>query len=69
MDQDILRRDEIWLMEKTKEGVSSFKRLDEKFNLRFDKELERNYLKGLFGATPDFGPESAMLKLRALIKK
>lgn len=69
MDQDILRRDEIWLMEKTKEGVSSFSRLDEKFNLRFDKELEKNYLKGLFGATPNFGSDNAILLLSSLVNK
>lgn len=67
MDQDLLRRDEIWLIEKNKEGKSSLNRLDEKFNLRFDKELEKNYLKGLFGASPDFGSENAILKLRALL--
>lgn len=67
MDQDLLRRDEIWLMEKTREGVSSFKRLDEKFSLRFDKELERSYLKGLFGGVPQFGNENAILKLRMLL--
>ena len=67
MDQDLLRRDEIWLIEKTKQGISSLKRLDEKFSLRFDKELERSYLKGLFGAVPQFGQESAILKLRTLL--
>lgn len=67
MDQDLLRRDEIWLMEKTREGVSSFKRLDEKFSLRFDKELERTYLKGLFGGVPQFGNENTILKLRMLL--
>lgn len=67
MDQDLLRRDEIWLIEKDKEGVSSLNRLDEKFNLRFDKELERSYLKGLFGASPDFGSEGTILKLKALL--
>jgi hypothetical protein len=67
MDQDLLRRDEIWLIEKNKEGMSSLNRLDEKFNLRFDKELEKSYLKGLFGASPDFGSENAILKLRALL--
>lgn len=56
-------------MEKTKEGVSSFCRLDEKFNLRFDKELERNYLKGLFGATPNFGSENAILLLRSFVNR
>lgn len=48
---------------KNKDGVSSLNRLDEKFNLRFDKELERSYLKGLFGASPDFGSEGTILKL------
>ncbi len=67
MDQDLLRRDEIWLMEKTKQGISSLDRLDEKFSLRFDKELERAYLKGLFGAVPQFGSENAILLLRRLL--
>lgn len=66
MDQDLLRRDEIWLMEKTKQ-VSSISRLDEKFSVRFDKELERAYLKGLFGASPKFGAESAILSLRRVL--
>ena len=33
MNQALLRRDEIWLMEKTDKGVSSFQRLDQKFSL------------------------------------
>ena len=41
MDQNLFRRDEIWFMEKTNAGISSIIRLDEKFNLRFDKELEK----------------------------
>lgn len=69
MDQDLLRRDEIWLMEKDKQGVSSIDRLDNKFSLRFDKELERDYLKGIFGAVPKFGPVNAILKLRALMNQ
>ena len=56
-------------MEKTKKGVSSFSRLDEKFNLRFDKELERNYLKGLFGAIPNFGSDNAISLLRSFVKR
>lgn len=69
MDQELLRRDEIWLMEKSKDGVSSFERLDEKFSLRFDKELERSYLKGLFGGVPKFGSESVILRLRSLLNR
>ena len=67
MDQELLRRDEIWLVGKDKDGVSSISRLDEKFNLRFDKELEKSYLKGLFGATPDLSEETAIQKLRELL--
>ena len=67
MDQDLLRRDEIWLMEKSKGGESSLQRMDEKFSLRFDKELERNYLKGLFGSVPDFGSERAIQRLQAIL--
>ena len=64
MNQDLLRRDEIWIIEKNEQGVSSIDRLDEKFSLRFDKELEKSYLKGLFGGTPKFGPEKDLLRLR-----
>lgn len=69
MDQDILRRDEIWLMEKAENGVSSFQRLDKKFSLRFDKELEKSYLKGVFGSVPKFGSETAILRLSAILNK
>ena len=69
MDQDLLRRDEIWLMEKNEKGVSSLSRLDETFNLRFDKELEKSYLKGLFGASPDLRDESAIQKLKTILTK
>ena len=68
MDQDLLRRDEIWLMEKSHQGVSSINRLDENFSLRFDKELERAYLKGMFGSIPQFGSEHAIINLRRLLK-
>ena len=63
MDQELLRRDEIWLTEKTKEGISSLSRLDEKFNLRFDKELEKAYLKGLFGAVSKFESDNVITQL------
>ncbi len=61
MNQNLFRRDEIWLMEKASNGISSFERLDKKFSPRFDKSLEKAYLKGLFGAVPIWGEEE-MLK-------
>ena len=69
MDQDLLRRDEIWLMEKNEQGVSSLERLDEKFSLRFDKELEKDYLKGVFGGVPHFKEENAILLLRRILSE
>lgn len=69
LDQSLLRRDEIWLMDKTKEGISSIIRLDEKFSLRFDKELEKDYFKGVFGSLPHFGQESAIMKLVSLLNR
>ena len=69
MDQDLLRRDEIWLMEKNEQGVSSLERLDAKFSLRFDKELEKDYLKGAFGGVPQFKEENAILLLRRIISE
>ena len=69
MDQELLRRDEIWMVEKNTKGVSSLSRLDEKFNLRFDKELETSYLKGLFGATPNLSDETAIQGLKGLLTR
>jgi len=69
MDQNLFRRDEIWFMEKTTVGISSIMRLDDKFNLRFDKELEKSYLKGLFGAIPNFGDERNIERLRIFLNK
>lgn len=69
MNQELLRRDEIWLMEKSRDGISSMSRLDEKFNLRFDKELEKSYLRGLFGAVSKFESDNVINQLIALMRQ
>lgn len=51
LDLKILRRDEIWFVEKNYEGASKLYSLEE-FKPRFDKELRRAYLQGRFGAIP-----------------
>lgn len=52
LDQEILRRDEIWFISKTKSGSSSLHSLSE-YNERFDRELRKNYLNGRFNGIPN----------------
>ena len=51
LDLDLLRRDEIWLLEKDGHGVSSLFSLEE-FKLVDKMNIEKGYLGGRFGAIP-----------------
>ncbi|HEY0829208.1 MAG TPA: AAA family ATPase [Bacilli bacterium] len=51
MDQDLLRRDEIWFVERNKDNVSHLYSLD-RFKERYDKKLNKAYLEGRYGAIP-----------------
>ncbi len=51
LDLDLLRRDEIWFIEKDRTGASSVYSLEE-FAPRFDMDIEKGYLNGRFGAIP-----------------
>lgn len=51
LDQELLRRDEVWFVEKGKDGSSQLFSLDE-FPVRTDLRLDRSYLMGRFGAVP-----------------
>lgn len=53
MDLNILRRDEIWFAEKEKDNITSLYTL-EKFKIRYDKVVSKNYLAGRYGAVPVF---------------
>ncbi|MEG4497048.1 ATP/GTP-binding protein [Microcoleus sp. F10-C6] len=58
LDLDLLRRDEIWFVEKSEQGVSNLYSLAE-FKMRPDLKIEKGYLNGRFGAIPFFGnPQS-----------
>ena len=52
MTQDLFRRDEIWFTEKTVDGSTALHSLGEFKDLRYDTELERNYLTGRLGGVP-----------------
>lgn len=52
LDFNILRRDEIWFVEK-KDNISNLYSLEE-FNVRFDKKIDKAYLEGRYGGVPIF---------------
>lgn len=53
MDLSILRRDEIWFAEKEKDNNTNLYTL-EKFKIRYDKVVAKDYLAGRYGAVPVF---------------
>lgn len=54
---DLLRRDEIWFIEKDQNGASHLYSLEE-FTPRYDRDIEKGYLMGRFGAIPILGKVS-----------
>ena len=52
LNSETLRRDEIYLVEKNKQGKSNLYSLSEFKNLRVDADYEKKYLTGQFGAIP-----------------
>lgn len=53
LDLDILRQDEIFLVEKRNDGSSELYPFD-RFKERFDKKIEKPYLEGRYGGSPIF---------------
>ena len=53
MDFDLLRRDEIWFVNKRKNGESDIYSLEE-YNTRFDQKIDKAYLEGRYGGVPIF---------------
>lgn len=51
LDLSLLRRDEIWFVEKDKNQTSKVYSLEE-FVPRYDKDVQKGYLVGRFGAIP-----------------
>lgn len=53
MDFDLLRRDEIWFVDKKETGESDIYSLEE-YNTRFDQKIDKAYLEGRYGGVPIF---------------
>ena len=60
LDQDLLRRDEIWFAEKDQAGATRLYSLLD-FKVRNDLEIRKHYLQGRFGAIPFLGDMDALL--------
>ena len=53
LDFDLLRRDEVWFVDKKQTGVSNIYSLEE-YNARFDQKIDKAYLEGRYGGVPIF---------------
>ena len=53
LDLDLLRQDEIWFVERGEDHSSKLFSFN-KFRMRFDKKIEKDYLLGRYGAIPIF---------------
>lgn len=53
LDFDLLRRDEIWFVNKRESGESDVYSLEE-YNTRFDQKIDKAYLEGRYGGVPIF---------------
>ena len=56
MDQQLLRRDEMWVAERDASGVSSLFSFSEYKDIRYDKDLRKSYLQGRLGGIPRILP-------------
>jgi AAA15 family ATPase/GTPase len=53
LDQELLRRDEIWFIDKLEDGHSRLTALSDFKGIRYDKDIRKNYLLGRFaGLSP-----------------
>lgn len=53
LDFSLLRRDEIWFIDKNQSGESNIYSLEE-YNERFDRKIDKAYLEGRYGGVPLF---------------
>jgi AAA15 family ATPase/GTPase len=54
MDQDLFRRDEMWVVERSSEGISSLVAFSDFKNVRYDLDIRKSYLQGRLGGIPRF---------------
>jgi len=52
MDQKLLRRDEMWIAERTENGASNLIPFSDYKDVRYDKDIRKSYLQGRLGGIP-----------------
>jgi AAA15 family ATPase/GTPase len=52
MDQQLLRRDEMWVAERDATGASNLLSFSEYKDVRYDKDIRKSYLQGRMGGIP-----------------
>ena len=52
MDQDIFRRDEMWVVEHDRSGASTLMSFSDYKDIRHDKDVRKSYLQGRLGGIP-----------------
>ena len=52
MDQELLRRDEMWVTERNLEGISDIFSFSEYKDIRYDRDIRKSYLQGRLGGVP-----------------
>ncbi len=52
MDQQLLRRDEMWVAERDGDGASTLVSFSEYGDVRYDKDVRKSYLRGRLGGIP-----------------
>jgi len=52
MDQEILRRDEMWVAERDATGASTLVSFSDYKDVRYDKDIRKSYLQGRLGGVP-----------------
>lgn len=62
LTQKLLRKDEIWFVVKDKDGASHLHSLED-YNIRFDKEVRRDYLLGRYKGVPKLGNRNKLTVL------
>lgn len=62
LTQKLLRKDEIWFAVKNKEGATQLYSLED-YNIRFDKEIMKDYLLGRFKGIPKLGNRNQLTVL------
>jgi len=57
MDQQLLRRDEMWVVERDATGASTLRPISDFKDVRYDKDIRKSYLQGRMGGIPHIAPQ------------